>query len=526
MCRQICRISSVEWLLVASLTCVCATAPVEAGDDAMRPLSCSLQPKYLKADARWQVLYFHSSAPHPYRPARSRYVSPARDAWLAGQAADTFSRIVKMEPSEYRSAQPFGGVVTFGGRQFAFVFDTEGDSPLDYGRLYFDLNGNGDLTDDRIIQATGRRKDYATHTVLHVCSFPRLHVTLEVDGTKRDYAFFVTACARGSNIEKIRSVSAAFSSAVYREGQLTLDGEPRRVVLLDYNGNGRFDDAFFLNVSEYYGTTYANICDRLLIEPKPNGPESKRGFELEERYVSKLIKVDGCYYRPEVSRTGGRLTLTPLSLPTGHVTNPNEQFVALVHNEGKILKIRGGKPELTALPEGEWRLLSYTINTGGERPSRIEGQATTDGKPVLVQRGQTTVFPFGPPLRPVAKVTHLIGQDAAGLILYLYGTAGESCAPVVAQGRLIEPEMTISTPAGPVVLHDKFRYGCSGFLFYQWKLPSELADEYHVRVRLKADPFGVDDTGYSVIPKSELVREKRKGEQRGDPGRTAAGMPN
>lgn len=511
MCRQICRISSVEWLLVASLTGVCATAPVEAGDDAMRPLSCSLQPKYLEPDARWQVLYFHSSAPHPYRPARSRYVSPARDAWLAGQATDTFSRIVRMEPSEYRSKRPFRGVVTFGGRQFAFVFDTQGDSPADYGRLYFDLNGNGDLTDDRIIEATGRRKDYATHTVLHVCSFPRLHVTLEVDGTKRDYAFFVRSGARGPSTEKIRTVWAAFSSAVYREGKLTLDGEPRRVVLLDYNGNGRFDDAFSLNVSEYYGTTYANICDRLLLETKPSSAATKRRSELEERYVSRLVEVDDSYYRPEVSGTGDKLTLTPLSLPIGHVTNPNGQFVALVHNDGQILRIYGSKSERLPLPEGEWSLLSYTINTGGERPSRIEGQATTDCRPVSVRRGQTSVFPFGPPLRPVAKVTHLIRQNEAGLILFLYGSAGESCAPVVAQGRLIEPEMTISASAGPVVLHDRFRYGCSGFLFNQWKPPLELADEYHVRVRLKAGPFDVDDAGYSVIPRSELVREKRKG---------------
>ena len=438
-------------------------------------------------------------------------MSPARDAWLAGQATDTFSRIVKMEPSEYRSTRPFRGVVTLGGRQFAFVFDTEGGSPLDYGRLHFDLNGNGDLTDDRIIVATGRRKDYATHTVLHVRSFPRVQVTLEVDGTKMDYAFFIRSGARGPSMEDIRTVWASFSSAVYREGKLTLAGEPRRVVLLDYNGNGRFDDAFSPNVSEHYGTTYANICDRLLIETKLSSAATERRCELEERYLSRLVEVDGCYYRPKVSSAGDRVTLAPLSLSIGHVTNPNEQFIALVHSKERVLKIRGGKSTLTALPEGEWSLLSYTINTDGERPSRIEGQATTECKPVFVRRGRTTVFPFGPPLRPVAKVTHLIRQNEAGLMLFLYGTAGESCAPVAAQGRLIEPEMTISTPASRVILHDRFRYGCSGFLFYQWKLPLELADEYHVRVRVKADPLDVDDAGYSVIPKSELVRGKRKG---------------
>jgi hypothetical protein len=202
--------------------------------------------------------------------------------------------------------------------------------------------------------------------------------------------------------------------------------------------------------------------------------------------------------------------LVPLPLPIGHVTSPNEQFVALVHDEGKILKIRGRASEPIPLPEGEWSLLSYTINIQGARPSRIEGRATADCKPVSVRRGQTTLFPFGPPLKPVAKVTHLIRQNEAGLMLFLYGTAGESCAPVAAQGRWIEPEMTISTPTGQIVAHDKFRYGCSNHLFYQWKLPSDLADEYHVRVRVKADPFEVDDTGYSVIPRSDLLRGKEE----------------
>lgn len=510
MCAQICRISPVRLLLVAGLTGFCGTASAEAGDESKHPLSCSLQPKYLESDARFRVLRYHSSAPHPYQPATRHYSLPARDSWLAGQATGTFSRIVRIEPSEYRSQRPFRGVVTLGSRQFAFVFDIGDGGPLDYGRLHFDRNCNGDLTDDPIIAATGRQKDFATHTVLHVCSFPRVHVTLEVEGTEWDYAFFVRSCSRGANMENIRSVSAAFCSAVYREGELTLNGEPRRVVLLDYNSNGRFNDAFCSRVSEFYGTIHANIRDKLLIETRSASAESMRRFELEERHVSKLIEVDGRYYRPEVSNTGDKLTLTPLSLPIGHVVNPNEQFVALVHSDGKILRIRGSRSELLPLPEGEWNLLSYTINIPSERPSRIEGQATTECTPVSVRRGQTVVFPFGPPLRPIAKVTHLIGQNEAGLVSFMLGTAGESCAPLVVQGRLSEPEMTISTPAGRVVVRDKFRYGCSGHLFYQWILPSELADEYHVRVRLEASPFEVENTGYSVIPKSKLVREKRK----------------
>jgi hypothetical protein len=193
-------------------------------------------------------------------------------------------------------------------------------------------------------------------------------------------------------------------------------------------------------------------------------------------------------------------------LPIGYVTNPNKDFVALVQNDGKVLRIESGKSERIPLPEGEWRLLSYTIHVPG---LRLKGLATRDSKPVSVRRGQAAQFPFGPPLRPVTKVGSLVGQEEAVLELFLLGTAGEFCKPVIRQGSRAMPEMTISTPAGRAVVRGRFRGGCTEYsLIYQWKLPSELADEYHVRVRVKAGPFEVDDTGYSVIPRSELVRRK------------------
>ena len=84
-----------------------------------------------------------------------------------------FKGIVKKEP-KYCSENPFRGTVTLGSQQYAFVLDAvpqaskgensdvekakkkETKSKLVvtvFNRLYFDLNHNGDLTDDKPIDA-------------------------------------------------------------------------------------------------------------------------------------------------------------------------------------------------------------------------------------------------------------------------------------------------------------------------------------------------------------------------------------
>ena len=57
-----------------------------------------------------------------------------------------------------------------------------------YDRLYFDLNRNGDLTDDKPIEARPRGLFSGGSA-----EFPRVDLTLDVEGTKLDYSFFVTA---------------------------------------------------------------------------------------------------------------------------------------------------------------------------------------------------------------------------------------------------------------------------------------------------------------------------------------------
>ena len=164
------------------------------------------------------------------------------------------------------------------------------------------------------------------------------------------------------------------SSAICREGDITLEGKRHHIVLLDYNSNGRFDDVSKISADIHMasGQLYAEPGDMLLIDPKvgqaafdsPYDPNSS-----DYRYsVAEMIQIDGQWYDLKISPAGDKLTLTPSTVALGSVTNRNEAFRAMIYGEGKgVLKIRGTKGAPISVPEGQWKLFSYTITHADSR---------------------------------------------------------------------------------------------------------------------------------------------------------------
>ena len=96
-----------------------------------------------------------------------RNVTPQRFLWQTGPKGDMtytaindfakgdiqdFKDIVTKEP-KYVSEKPLRGVTKLGSKEYAFVLDQKSEKSKGYDRLYFDRNANGDLTDDKPIDA-------------------------------------------------------------------------------------------------------------------------------------------------------------------------------------------------------------------------------------------------------------------------------------------------------------------------------------------------------------------------------------
>lgn len=495
-------------------------------------------------------------------------------ASVEGQAqAAEFKRLVKKEP-HYQSAFPFRGVARLGSQQFAFALDTVPPPPKDgqakgpaaqapekkpnadsavakaadrlhkatapaetptiaalgYNRLYFDFNHNGDLTDDKVIEVDarmGRRPMSLSGRTYASFQFPRVDVTIDAAGTRLPYSFILAGHAVLS--EHFSYTSIALSSAVYREGDITLAGKRRHVVLLDFNSNGRFDDEIKLrddvigdDVHTPDGRLYPDQGDMLLIDPNPSAAGRDSPYDItsgsSRQNVSKLVCIDGRFYGVKISAAGDKLTLTPSTVPLGRIANPNQNFRAVIYGDQGFLKINGNSATPVAVPAGQWKLLSYTIDQAGTEPPSppaekagpsaekagssakttaksgkpsgssllgamaeallggggpatdpdagrtiVSASATAKYPAIKLAQGKTVALPFGPPYKAVVRGDFFEDGNQAqrlSLGMSLVGSAGETCTDVTVDGsRPPKPEFTITDPQGKVVQEGSFEYG-------------------------------------------------------------------
>ncbi|HBO44114.1 MAG TPA: hypothetical protein DD670_09320 [Planctomycetaceae bacterium] len=525
-------------------------------DEPARPQTWTLKLK--KANGQSRNAGFSSSSAgldlgYLYGAAsrQSLYIRVAKDgkpiATSQGGRTSDFDRIVKKEP-RYQCAWPLRGVFRLGSQKYAFALDmvsppTENPKteekpksdpltvkpgerpsnskppapkPMAYNRLHFDLNHNGDLTDDKAIETklwpsyvVERSKDGSVSVIQAPFEVPQIDLQIDADGTKMDYAFSLLGYSNTSRDGCNAWIS--LSSAAYREGEITLEGKKHRVALIDFNSNGRFDDETTLSpgpspdreIHQRYG-------DVLFLDPEKFPPATASLHDWAsnrvQHPVGKFLSIDGRLYDMQVSPSGDKLTLMPSSAPAGNVTNPNGSFSALVYGDKGWLKISATDDAPAVLPEGQWKLYGYTLEcaeqleplppdeddeppqqTPGKQPSSIHGaeakpdaqktnpppsigpmwtltaQAMIDYKPVTVRSGQTVVMPFGPPYTPTVSGSNLENsKDGKRLSLgvRLVGSVGEVCTSTTVDGRRApRPRFTITDPKGKIVQEGRFEYG-------------------------------------------------------------------
>jgi hypothetical protein len=441
---------------------------------------------------------------------------------------DEFAKVITKEPS-YNSKFPFRGVATLGTQKFGFVLDTDKPAPEaegaqitpvlhNYKRLHFDLNGNGDLTDDPVIEALDPgnvryREGSASF------SFPRVDLTVDVEGTEVDYAFFfVNSSTLLSSNDKPQYlyVYASLNAAAYREGEITVDGQELRILVADFNSNGRFDDLVVLE-----GQAYLPLGDRIFVDPQP---QERGSFDVtisdSQHCLSKTILINGRFYDLQIPPAGDKLTVKPSPRQVGHVSNPHHGYRGLVYGEPGVLKIASDADGRAVLPAGTWRLHSYTVDRtgydqteeladavlGSSRPTRISARWTGEHAAFEVRPGETAEVQFGPPYTPRVSISYVRG-DQVTLNLSLVGVGGEVCSSLLVHGgRPAKPAFTITDPDGKILQTGNFEYGLGFTCRYFCRVPSDLAEEYRVKVKMEAGPFKIDPDYESVLKPADWKR--------------------
>jgi hypothetical protein len=363
-----------------------------------------------------------------------------------------FHRVVKKEPT-YNSAAPVRGTVTFGSREYGFALDAKNSTGGGYDQLYFDSDGDGDLTNDKPISALGAGRSNAKISQLQ---FPRVRVSVKLDGGSYEYGFFVSAMCNQSGSNEYVLVS--LTPASYREGVLAQGSKRTKVILLDRNCNGRFDDAVTWNPGGGVGNG-----DMLLVDPKPKAATGSAALDRDQNFVGKIVSLHNRFYRLEVQPSGSSLKVSPLQCSTGSVTHPKFAYSATLFNEqyGAVVA-NGMKNQKVLLPEGKWKLGGYTMHEGaegGKRPTSLTAASGGgDTSVVTVSKDTPAVLPLGEPFR--ATVTAARTDKGVSLSLMIVGAAGERCTGLLVKGaRPPKPHFVIKDKSDKIVKEGDFEYG-------------------------------------------------------------------
>ena len=359
-------------------------------------------------------------------------------------------------------------------QKFGFVLDQKDEKSKGYDRLYFDRNGNGDLTDDQPIDAASTKQ-----LPLIVASYAAEPFS-----------------PRGP--EHRRGRQEAELLLLLRADHLRLGGRPIRLGVVDggrvpAGGNhpGREEmegraagpqqqrplrrpdvaprERPGRRTANSIPTTATCCCWTRRNPPLP-GRGAGRLPASPSSISGKINGLDGKLYEFKVSPRGDELTVTPSAVPLGKIASPHAPCTLELIGQQGYLSLDLEKSGAAEVPAGQWRLLSYTLTVENWQPpakeedqekrrprrrtprrrrgtkearpavvalegpagdallgpsldlagplygpattSQLSAQGTVNGKPITVEAGKTTTLKFGPPYKAAAKLAYV--QRGAG----------------------------------------------------------------------------------------------------------------
>jgi len=190
---------------------------------------------------------------------------------------------------------------------------------------------------------------------------------IEVDGKPADYRVF--AMIQSYFMGNYGQVHVSFTPGLCYEGEIELDGRRQRVVLVDRDSNGRFDDRTKIIEARMSPSGPARLYpqngDVLYLDPKPvqdpNAIWDATGLSFRHN-VEKLICLGDRYYDLKVDPSGSELSIEPSDVALGYVKNPNAEYSVMIHGDAGLITINGQGDKPVPVPEGEWKMVSYKID--------------------------------------------------------------------------------------------------------------------------------------------------------------------
>jgi len=395
---------------------------------------------------------------------------------------------------------------------YRFAIDESGTTGQGYDRLYFDLNHDGDLTNDKILAVP---KDPADRPILgfrgtqQVC-FETVAIPLPFDA-QSSHPLELMPRLMGSPNGKV----LGFVATKARKGQIQL-GDRKYDVLLGhvYVLAGWFDNP------------------RVTLYVVPAGGE-RFGWG-DGNPLAYTQKINGTFYRFSATPAGDKLTVHPYAGPLGTLeVGPGDRKIGTMLISGSLrtatttvplgIWVADGRPLEPArsckLPVGDYRLDHLTVQMDG-LSAVILNNYYSDGKPMDKRNRQNTygiairedkpfVLEFSSKpqvLFALPASDHRVkrGQELS-VKAVLIDPALDVMFRYLKQGQQLDPKVTITRANGEIVAQGVMPFGSDGTRGYSWRVPNDLTLNGNGETFTITVTYDTRDLYGTVIGNRELV---------------------
>ncbi len=384
---------------------------------------------------------------------------PAKDVMTFPGGAGNIGALGVTKPNKLKkepkavSRHPLYGECrdTTTGAALVFRLDESKGDGRGYDRLIVDMDQNGNLTDDPVVQnvaPSGERKVVLPEQLL----FGPIQAPVQkaVAGERPIYFAWVNIYNRQFPSSS-RAIQDTFighlflKAGWYLETTVDLNGRKQKVGVYDGNSNLRLGD---LSEPQTYPsgqekTWYFRPGDYLLVDTDGSGSFENDPFQSEAYPYGPILYLSGTPYKVALSPDCKSLRVEPWSEPLAEVAlrpngnqvktlslawegpSGNWQLIRPAVNQGKIM-----------VPPGNYRLYSCSLAGGGGSADQVmvSGMQRVPQTPVSVAVGRANTLDCGGPLQVKVTATKVRAGDSGALVEESSTSASKS-----------EPALRIST---------------------------------------------------------------------------------
>ncbi|MFA6239584.1 MAG: hypothetical protein WC655_01570 [Candidatus Hydrogenedentales bacterium] len=301
---------------------------------------------------------------------------------------------------------PLYGVVEFGSQKHLLVLDFTNATDKFYSRIFFDVNANGDLTDDPVVE--GKSNWQSGGRFAGITFKQAVEIEVSIGDAKVRYslrpevnAWFQNGSPDLSKPEYLQNINVFVNTNCSYAGEFDVDGVHYSVELGDTNANGRFDDVVTVRAGMRNGEQLYGEGDSFYLNV-----DAKNDYENEMSLGDKLV-VGEKVFQIRVNTPESKLTLTPITENLASIKIPGKvERLALLDGACKngIMVFRPG--EVVKVPVGDYRVFTYQLLREDKEGDlwRLNARGTKTADVVSAKIDGQAALKLGEPFRPVVKV--------------------------------------------------------------------------------------------------------------------------